>query len=96
MGRKQKLRIQKKCTSCGRNISSWNKSGLCNRHYHYEHNKKMVRKKIEEHRCLDCGKSTDHDVFVRCKECRNKQKQSYHKRKEKERFPSTKEEGGKL
>ena len=78
-------RRQKKCKRCGKNIEYWNKSILCNFCYQYEANKKRRAKLILEHKCLRCGKKVDEiegKFFVRCLDCKQKEKEYYQKTKD--------------
>ena len=40
MTRKNKSKITKRCSECGKNLQEQNKSGLCRHHYIIEYNKR--------------------------------------------------------
>ena len=69
-----KLKQQKKCSKCDRNITERNKSGLCLHHYRLMWNNRRRKKLKEKLRCYDCGNEIKPKLIYtsRCNSCLEK------------------------
>ena len=87
-----KMKIQRKCRVCGKNITEKNKSGLCGHHFRVEYRRKLRKKYKEKHICLNCQKPVEKIIIIdgnkrteryptRCSKCREKNRQNIRRQK---------------